>query len=184
MVIRRFRPKTSNKNASPFEQLIEPHLHHLYQLAYRLSNSQTDAEDLVQDVVLKLLSRDHEMGQIEKLRPWLAKVLYRQFIDQYRQQTRSPLNLVTDGEDGLLEQPDPSGVTPESQTEADFSQKRLIKALQTLNQDQRTVVLLHDVEGYTLSELEGILESPQGTLKSRLSRARTQLREYLQNTDN
>lgn len=166
-----------------FEQLIEPHLNHMYQLAFRFCHNQADAEDLVQDVVIKLLPRTTEMSQIEKLRPWLAKVLYRQFVDRYRQQSRSPLNLVTDGEDLITDRVDPSGETPETHAEAELSQKRLTEALYTLNEDQRAVVLLHDVEGYTLSELEGILNSPQGTLKSRLNRARKQLREYLQRTD-
>jgi len=183
MVIRRFRPKSGDTPAGQFEQLIEPHLQHLYQLAYRFSNNQTDAEDLVQDVVVKLLPRSKEMAQIEKLRPWLAKVLYRQFIDRYRQHERSPLSLVTEGDDTLSQHPDPSGETPETRTEADLTQKRLTMALLTLNEDQRAVVLLHDVEGYTLSELESILDSPQGTLKSRLNRARTQLREHLQKSE-
>ena len=183
MVIRRFNATTGNPPANTFEQCLEPHLHHLYQLAFRFCNNQADAEDLVQDVVIKLLPRTNEMSQIEKLRPWLAKVLYRQFIDRYRQQSRSPLSLIADGDDLLTEHADPSGETPETHAEADFSQKRLSAALQTLNEDQRAVVLLHDVEGYTLSELENILDSPQGTLKSRLNRARTQLREYLQKMD-
>lgn len=180
MVIRRLRPKTSNKSTGQFEQLIEPHLNHLYQLAWRFCNNQSDAEDLVQDVVVKLLPRTAEMARIEKLRPWLARIIYHQFVDRYRQNERSPLNLVVAGEDTLAEQPAPADETPESRVEASLSQKQLIRALQTLNEDQRTVVLLHDVEGYTLAELETILDSPQGTLKSRLSRARTQLREYLQ----
>lgn len=183
MVFRRFGPKTGDKPVRQFEQLIEPHLNHLYQLAFRFCNNQADAEDLVQDVVLKLLPRSNEMSQIEKIRPWLAKVLYRLFIDHYRQQNRSPLSLVPDGENLLSEQPDPSGETPETLAEDGLNQKRLMKALQTLNEDQRAVVLLHDVEGYTLVELESILDSPQGTLKSRLNRARTYLREYLQKNE-
>jgi len=176
MVIRLFGAKADGQ----FEQLIEPHLNHLYQLAFRFCNNQADAEDLVQDVVIKLLPRTQEMAGIEKVRPWLAKVLYHQFIDHYRQQNRSPLGLVTAGDDGLSEFAAPGEENPESHAETGLSQKRLLAALQTLNTDQRAVVLLHDVEGYTLTELENILDSPQGTLKSRLSRARTQLREYLQ----
>ena len=181
MVIRFFQPKSADKPAAQFEQLIEPHLHHLYQLAFRFCNNRSDAEDLVQDVVLKLLPRSHEMVQIEKLRPWLAKVLYRQFVDQYRHQLRSPLSLVSAGENELQEQTTSSADCPEFHAESKLNQKRLSRALQTLNEDQRAVVLLHDVEGYTLAELETMLDSPVGTLKSRLNRARTQLREYLQN---
>lgn len=179
MVIRRFMPKTGSKSAGQFEQLIALHLPHLYQLAYRFCNDRTDAEDLVQDVVLKLLPHCEEMARIEKLRPWLARVLYRQFIDRYRQNERSPLSLVAEGDDPLADQAAPAAENPENQTEAGLNHKRLLLALQTLNTDQRAVVLLHDVEGYTLAELEVILDSPQGTLKSRLNRARNRLREFL-----
>lgn len=180
MVIRRIRPGNKADTGKSFEQLIEPQLPHLYQLAFRFSNNQADAEDLVQDVVIKLLPRSQEMAAIEKLRPWLAKILYRQFIDNYRQKERSPLGLATDNENILLEQAAPYKDNPEQRTEAEKHQHRLQQALQSLNEDQRAVVLLHDVEGYTLAELETILDSPVGTLKSRLNRARGQLREKLQ----
>lgn len=183
MVIKRFSPTSNRSPAGQFEKLIEPHLPHLYQLAFRLCNNRPDAEDLVQDVVIKLLPRSQEMSQIEKLRPWLAKILYHQFIDNYRQKERSPLNLLSTAEDILSEQAAPHSDNPENQTESGLSQQRLQLALQSLNQDQRDVVLLHDVEGYTLVELESILDSPQGTLKSRLNRARTQLRKFIKKSE-
>ncbi|MDH5445897.1 MAG: RNA polymerase sigma factor [Gammaproteobacteria bacterium] len=181
MVIKQFRPNRNIKSARQFEQFIEPHLPHLYQLAYRFCNNQADAEDLVQDVVIKLLSKKDEMSRIEKLRPWLAKILYHQFVDLYRQKERSALGLVTEDENLLSElvasQQDSD---PEHHMEMDIHQRHLQHAMQSLNEDQRTVILLHDVEGYTLTELEGILECPLGTLKSRLNRARQYLREKLQ----
>lgn len=180
MVIKRFRPKNKDNSPDQFERLIEPHLPHLYQLAFRFCNNQTDAEDLVQDVVIKLLSRSQEIARIEKLRPWLAKILYRQFIDNYRQKSRSPLSLVTDNDELLSEQLASAADNPEQQAEASLNQLHLQQALLSLNEDQRTVVLMHDVEGYTLVELEVILDAPVGTLKSRLNRARSQLREKLQ----
>ena len=184
MVIRRFRPHIRQQSGGEFAELIEPHLNHLYQLAFRFCNNRSDAEDLVQDVVLKLLPRHSDMVQIEKLRPWLARVLYHQFVDQYRRQERAALTSVDDNEDGFDLYPDTSNDSPESLTEADIQQRRLQRALQQLNDDQRAVVLLHDVEGYTLVELETILDSPQGTLKSRLNRARARLRDFLQKCDN
>ncbi|TNF35939.1 MAG: RNA polymerase sigma factor, partial [Gammaproteobacteria bacterium] len=57
-----------------FELLLRPHLRRLYNLAYRFSGNRDDAEDLVQDVLLKLFPRLHEMQAIEKLGPWLARV--------------------------------------------------------------------------------------------------------------
>lgn len=181
MAIFKFRPAGQTGPVNQFEQLISPHLQHLYQLAYRLCRKQDDAEDLVQDLVVKLLPRTAEMAKVERLRPWLAKILYRQFIDHFRRNERSPLTLISEMDEMLENHSNSASPSSESEIETAHIQQRLQQALQTLNHDQQTVVLFHDVEGYTLAELETILDTPVGTLKSRLNRARGQLREILQN---
>ena len=70
---------------------------------------------------------------------------------------------------------------PEELSENLQMRDRLMQAINSLNQDQRHLCILHDVEGYTLNELEAILDTPIGTLKSRLHRARANLRNLLQN---
>lgn len=159
-----------------FELLLKPHLKQLYRLGYRLTGNREDAEDLVQDVLLKLFPKLDEMKTIERLSPWLSRVLYRQFVDKYRQQQRQPLNLVDDDieQDQLAEQDTISG--PEELTNSGLTLGLLDQAIARLNEDQRQLVLLHDVEGYSLPELQEMLDVPLGTLKSRLNRARGQLR--------
>lgn len=165
-----------------FEALLQPHLQQLYKLAYRFTGQRADAEDLVQDVVVKLYPRLQEMQKIEKLSPWLARVLYRHFIDRVRSKQRSPLYLVTDDETELDEHydetPDPAG-----NTENALLQSRLQDALSQLNEDQRALMILHDVEGYTLNEIHTMHDVSIGTLKSRLNRARTRLRKLLNNME-
>jgi len=73
-----------------FETLLRPHLDALYRLAYRFTGNPADAEDLVQDVLIKLYPRRAELASIERLRPWLARVLYRQFVDKSRIHARTP----------------------------------------------------------------------------------------------
>jgi len=161
-----------------FEALLQPHLHQLYKLAYRFTGQRADAEDLVQDVIVKLYPRLQKMQKIEKLGPWLARVLYRQFVDRVRSKHRSPLHLVGEDETALDEHrdetPDPAG-----NVETALLQNRLQGALNQLNEDQHTLVILHDVEGYTLNEVHTMLDVSIGTLKSRLNRARSRLRELL-----
>ena len=77
---RRARPAALN-----FEDLLRPQVEYLYRLAWRFTGSVADAEDLVQDVLIKLFPRTQELLDIEKLRPWLARVLYHQYIDSVRQ---------------------------------------------------------------------------------------------------
>ena len=165
-----------------FEDLMQPHLQRLYKLAYRLTRQRVDAEDLVQDVVVKLYPRLHEMQNIELLGPWLARVLYRHFIDQVRSKQRSPLHLVTDDETALDEHED-NAAGPAGDTETALLKDHLQSALKQLNEDQRILVILHDVEGYTLNEIHYMHDVSIGTLKSRLSRARTRLRELLKNME-
>jgi len=164
-----------------FEQLMQPHLHKLYKLAYRFTGQQADAEDLVQDVVVKLYPRLPEMQKIEQLGPWLARVLYRHFVDRVRSRQRSPLHLVDD-EAELSEHKD-EVAEPAEKVEATLLQKRLQTALNQLNEDQRALVILHDVEGYTLNEIHSMHDVSIGTLKSRLNRARGRLRELLINME-
>ena len=162
-----------------FELLLRPHLKQMYRLGYRLTGNREDAEDLVQDVLLKLFPKLEEMKVIERLSPWLSRVLYRQFVDKYRQQQRQALDLVDDDieEEQLAERVTNTG--PEVMASSELTLGILSQAIDRLNEDQRQLILLHDVEGYCLPELQDLLDVPLGTLKSRLSRARGQLRESI-----
>jgi len=141
----------------------------------------SDAEDLVQDVLLKLFPRTKELLEIEMLRPWLARVLYRQYVDSVRRKSRSPIELVydADGEDDPLDLLPGIKESPEEHAERSSLRERILEALERLNPEQRAVIAMHDVEGYSLEELETILETPLGTLKSRLHRARQRMRSLL-----
>lgn len=158
-----------------FEELVMPHVEGLYRLAFHYCGQQSDAEDLVQELLLKLIHRADEMARVEKLRPWLAKALYHLFVDRLRRQQRQPADTL---EPAQLE------ATLADNGAGDGAEKLVLinnieQALGQLNHEQRTLVVLHDVENYTLAELELILEAPIGTLKSRLHRARAKLRQIL-----
>lgn len=162
-----------------FEQLLQPHLKQLYRLAYRFTGQRDDAEDLLQDLLLKLYPRLNELQAIEKPGPWLARVLYRQYIDRLRASKRSPLQSMDD-EQAVYEVHASDDAQPTDEADTAIKSRLLQQALDQLNEDQRSAVMLHDVEGYSLQEIEQILDVSQGTLKSRLSRARAKLRELLQ----
>jgi len=184
---RRIRTPTSDyRRARPpelnFEGLLRPQIEYLFRLAWRFTGSVADAEDLVQDVLTKLFPRTQELLEIERLRPWLARVLYNQYVDSVRQRSRSPIvELVAgaEGEENPLDALPSSKDGPEENAERTGQRERILRALDRLNPEQRAVVAMHDVEGYSLEELETMLETPLGTLKSRLHRARQRLRALL-----
>ncbi len=163
-----------------FSEMIKPHWEKMYRLAYRLTGSQPEAQDLFQDVLLKLYPRCDRLAKIENRGPWLARIIYNQFIDHKRRYARSRLVLVAHSE--FSENPDLAQAEQDSLEEiADQSIniRRLTKALSSLSAEHRLVINLHDVEGYKLSEVSEITGISLGTLKSRLHRARARMREIL-----
>lgn len=160
-----------------FARLVSPHVDHLYRLAFRFTNNSQDAEDLVQELLAKLFPRTREIREIERLRPWLDRILYRMFVDRIRYDQRRP---VSDCEKNDPDEFAGLGNNPEFDLEQKLTRERLQAAYAQLNEDHRALLAMHDIEGYTLLELESMLDTPIGTLKSRLHRARNQLRKNLE----
>lgn len=161
---------------------MRPQVQYLYRLAWRFTGNVTDAEDLLQDVLIKVYPKTREMLAIQKLRPWLAKVLYHQYVDSVRQRKRSLVLELVSGSEGEEDPLDKIATTregPEEEAERSGQRDRILAAVRQLNPEQRALIAMHDVEGYSLEELEGMLETPIGTLKSRLHRARARLRALL-----
>ena len=171
-------------NRRRFSALIEPHMESLYRQAWRLCGNTPDAEDLLQELMIKIYPRLDEAAKIDKLRPWMARILFNLFIDGKRRNTRSPLHLVVDNNPDStpgpsLDEMASSHPGPEQCQAQDDSQRALLAAVARLNDEQRQVLTLHDMEGFTLLELSGILDCPLGTLKSRLHRAREKVKQDL-----
>jgi len=167
-----------SKQTDRFEILLKPFIPFLYQLAWRFTRTQADAEDLVQDLLSKLYPRLNELEKIENLRAWLARVLYRQYVDRLRLQSRTPVDIADTGMDLDDEQEIPISTRPEQEQAQLIAQ--IERLLPQLNDDQRLLLILHDVEGYTLTEIQDVTETPIGTLKSRLNRARKKLRDLME----
>lgn len=162
-----------------FEQQIRPHLGALHRYATRLTGHPADAEDLVQELLLGLYRKNINLAELDNAGTWLLKSLYHQFIDFTRRQQRNPSLPNPDDGQELLEYFQDDSARAEQLAELGALQRKLQRALSTLNPEQRALVVLHDMEGYSLNELERILDTPLGTLKSRLHRARQSLRAQL-----
>lgn len=170
LFLSRSRPKDR------FESLIRPHIEGLYRFAYRLCQSQNEAEELVQSLLSKIHPKIEELEKLDQVRPWLARSLYNLYVDTYRKKRRDSSVFSAESvndESASME------MTPADHADNEDMRKQLNHAIAKLNHDQRVVIMLHDAEGYTLSELENILQTPIGTLKSRLNRARNQLKSTL-----
>jgi len=175
-----FPSKKSEKgSAASFDALVRPHITYLYRLAYRFCGNPEDAEDLVQDLFVKLYPRCAELEVVEKLRPWLVTSLYRMFVDGTRRQKRSPLELIDD-EVTFYETASSGTKSPDYELAEDQRIDQMEAAFQRLSEDHRVLLTLHDIEGYRLLELQKMLDVPVGTLKSRIHRARGRMRKILE----
>ena len=147
----------------------------MYHFAFRLLRDRADAEDLVQDVLTKLYGRTGEMMQVQELKPWLLRVVYHQFVDALRRRRRLDLRV---SEMNLLDVSDPEQ-EPDRRLAVSELARRVRAAIAQLNHEQQALIGLHLIDGMTLDEVTRVLDVPLGTLKSRLHRARVQLKKLL-----
>ena len=167
---------------SRFAELVRPHFDALFAAARRLTASNADAEDLVQDVCLKAHLRIDELETIEFPRAWLLKMLYHRFIDIQRSRGRSPVDMAETGTDS--NDPDrlsPEGTRPDELVEREMRVDRIVRAMGILNSEATSLLALHDIEGFSLAEIRELTGLPEGTIKSRLHRTREKLGRLLSN---
>lgn len=172
--------------AAEFDRLLRPLIPVLYRHAYRWTAARDRAEDLVQDLLVRLYPRLDELAALDRVQPWALRVMYRIFVDQHRRAANSPVRPMDEAPStGSGEPADPGEAfaddaqDPPALVERELVARQIEAAWAQLGEDHRVVVAMHDIEGYGLDELSGLLDTPVGTLKSRLHRARAKLRDLL-----
>lgn len=176
---------SQRKRRNEFETVALPHMNALYGAAYRLTRNPRDAEDLVQDTVLRAYRFWDSFQKDSNCKAWLFRILTNTFINTYQKNKRSREVLsaaVAEQEvnDGVLvhemsnNQRDPEGLLLERALSDD-----VVQALETLPSDFRVAVVLCDVEGFSYKEIAEIMECPVGTVMSRLYRGRRLLKAAL-----
>lgn len=163
-------------HAQRFAAFIAPHYDVLFRTAYRFTRSVDDAEDLVQDVCVRAYPELDRLVGLDRPRAWLIHVMRRLFIDETRRYERRHVESMDARERETFESDLPG---PLESTERSLEAEWVARAWRRLDRDQQTLLALHDVEGYSLAELGEITGAKQGTLKSRLHRARVKLGRLL-----
>jgi RNA polymerase sigma factor (sigma-70 family) len=165
--------------AAVFEQFVGPHMTMLYKAAWRLTGRQDEAEELVQDVMVKLFPKTGEILDIEAPGPWLKKVLYREFVDQLRKKMRRPGHYLSDHEYDFADNTG-QDANPEILAENAMNAERLQAALDLLDGQQRSIIVMHLAEGYTINEIAAFFDLPAETIKTKLRRTKVKLKKILQ----
>lgn len=177
--------KAQAKRRAEFEREALAHLDSVYATALRLTRSPSDAEDLVQDTVLKAYRFYDRFEAGTNLKAWLLKILTNTFINRYRRNTRE--RNVFEGADaapvgdGVMSRSAMRGLTdPEGNAQRRLIAREIHAALDKLHEDYRLMIVLADVEQLAYREIAEIVGCPVGTVMSRLHRARKLVQEHLQ----
>jgi RNA polymerase sigma-70 factor (ECF subfamily) len=168
-----------SENTQRFERLVRPHYDMLYRVAYRFTGSQQDAEDLVQELCVRAYRNIESIAELDNPRTWLLCVLRRLFIDQTRRYDRANVSSLESAPDSSLAHDAPG---PLELTDSALTVRRLGDLWKRLGEEQRSLLALHDIEGYSLAELSDITGLKVGTIKSRLHRARVKLGRMMQSS--
>ena len=175
------KPQYSDKEKeSIFNNEFMPHINSMYNFAYRLTLDQDDSKDLVQDTYLKAYRFIDSFQQGTNAKAWLFRILKNSFINDYRKKSKEPSKVdYQEVESYYNSEEVDRQITPDLRVEAlkDMIGDEISNALNALDVDFRTVIILCDLEGFKYDEMAKILDIPIGTVRSRLHRARNLLKE-------
>jgi RNA polymerase sigma-70 factor (ECF subfamily) len=182
----------SSTDHTRFEEDVVPYMRKLYPAALRMTRNPSDAEDLIQETMVRAYAAFHQFQQGTNLNAWLYRILSNTFINSCRKQSREPqqslFGAITDQRDSDALRAQISsgpGLTAQLARSAEeealdkLTDSAVFRALRDLPEGFSTTVYLADVEGYPYHEIAKMMGVPVGTVMSRLHRARQRLRVRL-----
>jgi RNA polymerase sigma-70 factor (ECF subfamily) len=176
------RPLSDPERREAFVREAVPYLDQMYSAALRYTRNPADAEDLVQETFIKAYDRFHQFRPGTNLKAWLYRILTNSYINRYRRQQRRPEEVSADADpdfslyDRIAES---TTLSTEQQVLEQLTDTEVRQALSDLPEQFRIAVYLADVEGFSYAEIAEIMDTPIGTVMSRLHRGRSRLQRAL-----
>lgn len=170
-------------DTAAFDSLMERYAGRIYALLYNMTSNKEDAEDLLQEVFLKAFQSLPKFKGQSSFYTWIYRIGVNRAINFVKKRKRRGALSLDNIDLGLERDPAlvnlASAETPERQTRLTEIQEKLNKALQTLSEKHRAVVVMHDIEGMPHNDIADVVGCSPGTVRSRLFYARQQLQAEL-----
>ena len=173
-------------NTDAFEDIVRAYERNVYNIALRMSGNREDALDISQESFLKAYHSLHSFRGDSKFSVWLYRIVSNTCLDFLRERKRRaevPLVRGDDEDEEEREIPDES-LSPETLYERSLTREAVRRGLLSLPEDQRKILLLREIQGFSYEEIGQILSLESGTVKSRIFRARRKLCEFLSEDGN
>lgn len=173
--------KARKGDAAAFETLVKPHERRIYLTCLKLMGDEQDAGDCAQEALLKAYRSMAGYRSEARLETWLYRIAYNVCLDALRKRKRTAAeSLEALTEEGFA--PEDKGRTPYAELERKERMAALKKGLNALPEEMRSVLMLSQVEDMSYEDIAKITDTPVGTVKSRVNRARIKLKEILLNS--
>ena len=168
-------------DGSAWEQLVRQHTRRVFNLCYRFTGNSTEAEDLSQEVFLRIYRTLPSYRPADGAFPtWLTSVTRNLLVDHYRRTRRDRLTDSIEEAMPQLEEKHSSARTPDRLAQAAELSGQLQRALSKLSPELREAVILRDLQSLEYNEIQAVLQVPEGTVKSRINRGRIELAKVLE----
>lgn len=170
-------------NVDAFEELIRDYKKSAYNIALRVLQNKEDAEDVSQEALIKVFKNIQNFNMQSTFKVWLYRIVVNACLDFKRKKTIVAFSVDEsydlDNGDEVFRQIEDKTNDPDFMVEKNYNSQMVSAAVNNLEDDFKTIIVLRDIQGFTYNEISEILSCNIGTVKSRLSRARKSLKDII-----
>ncbi len=175
--------KAKNGDIEAFESLVERYQKKVYNIALRMTGNSEDAAEIAQEALIRVFRSLRNFKEEASFSTWIFRITTNLCLDEIRKRKNKQVVYINDEiklEDGEVKiQIEDKSPGPEEKAQTNEIRRIVNDAIQSLSEEHRTIIVLRDIEGFSYDEIARIVKCPEGTVKSRINRARQSLKDIL-----